>query len=141
MIAKRQTVDSQLNENKTVLEELGKIPEDAKVFKLTGPVLAQVDLFEAKENVNSRINKFDTTINRAEMDIKRVNEAINKKRDRMVNYQQFFQQIQLEQMRSQQEQQQKLIQRAQQRANKGPAKPPQVKQAQQAQQAQQSQGK
>mmetsp|Transcript_3183 Transcript_3183/g.12194 ORF Transcript_3183/g.12194 Transcript_3183/m.12194 type:complete len:113 (-) Transcript_3183:1703-2041(-) len=101
------------------------LPEDSQVFKLTGPVLCQVDLEEAKDNVNSRLNKFDTSINRAEKDIKRVNDAINKKKEKMVQYQQFFQQVQLEQMRRQQEQQQKLVQRAQQRQAKkgGPPKP------------------
>ena len=47
-LADRQTLDSQLNENKQVKEELDIAVDGANVFKLIGPVLIKQDLEEAK---------------------------------------------------------------------------------------------
>lgn len=53
----RQTLDSQLNENKLVKEELDRLDDsDAKVFKLIGPALIRQETSEAKQNVNKRID-------------------------------------------------------------------------------------
>ena len=54
-LAARQTLDSQLSENKLVKEELDKLEDDAKVFKLIGPALVKQDTSEAKQNVEKRI--------------------------------------------------------------------------------------
>ena len=54
-LAARQTLDSQLNENKLVKEELDKLEDDAKVFKLIGPALVKQETTEAKQNVEKRI--------------------------------------------------------------------------------------
>merc|ERR1719209_661924 len=56
VLADRQTLDSQLNENKQVKEELDLAPGGAKVFKLIGPALINQDLSEAKTNVEKRID-------------------------------------------------------------------------------------
>ena len=45
----------QLSENKLVKEDLGRLEDEAKVFKLIGPALVKVELKEAKENVDRRI--------------------------------------------------------------------------------------
>merc|ERR1712156_315665 len=47
----RQTLDSQLSENKLVKDELDNLEEDAKVFKLIGPALIRQDTNDAKQNV------------------------------------------------------------------------------------------
>ena len=52
----RQTLDSQLSENKLVKDELDRLEEDAKVFKLIGPALIRQDNADAKQNVNKRID-------------------------------------------------------------------------------------
>merc|ERR1712088_988307 len=52
----RQTLDSQLSENKLVKDELDGLEEDAKVFKLIGPALIRQDTNDAKQNVNKRID-------------------------------------------------------------------------------------
>ena len=54
-LAARQTLDSQLSENKLVKEELDKLEDEAKVFKLIGPALVKQDTTEAKQNVEKRI--------------------------------------------------------------------------------------
>ncbi|XP_002404909.2 prefoldin subunit 6 [Ixodes scapularis] len=51
----RQKLDSQLNENNVVKEELDLLEADAGVYKLIGPVLVKQGLEEAKQNVNKRI--------------------------------------------------------------------------------------
>merc|ERR1719312_1257195 len=55
VLADRQTLDSQLNENKQVKEELDLAGDETKVFKLIGPALVNQDLTEAKGNVDKRI--------------------------------------------------------------------------------------
>ncbi|KAH9361213.1 hypothetical protein HPB48_001571 [Haemaphysalis longicornis] len=52
----RQKLDSQLNENSVVKEELDLLESGAAVFKLIGPVLIKQGLDEAKQNVNKRID-------------------------------------------------------------------------------------
>ncbi|XP_058810178.1 prefoldin subunit 6 isoform X2 [Phymastichus coffea] len=54
-LSRRQQLDSQMNENITVKEELNLLKVENKVFKLIGPVLVRQDLDEAKENVNKRM--------------------------------------------------------------------------------------
>merc|ERR1719295_1837554 len=54
-LSARQTLDSQLSENKLVKEELDKLEDDSRVFKLIGPALVRQDVTEAKSNVDKRI--------------------------------------------------------------------------------------
>jgi prefoldin beta subunit len=54
-LSSRQMLDSQLNENKLVKEEMDKVDAEAKVFKLIGPALVRQDVSEAKGNVDKRI--------------------------------------------------------------------------------------
>ena len=55
-LSTRQMLDSQLNENKLVKEEMDKVDAEAKVFKLIGPALVRQDVTEAKGNVDKRIS-------------------------------------------------------------------------------------
>ena len=51
---------TQKNETRMVSDELNLLEEDAKVFKLVGPVLTKVDLDEAKANVGERLKWIET---------------------------------------------------------------------------------
>merc|ERR1712241_717885 len=55
-LVQSQTLDSQLNENKLVKEEIDRLEDDARVFKLIGPALVKRDTSEAKQNVDKRID-------------------------------------------------------------------------------------
>ncbi len=54
-MSSRQILDSQLNENKLVKEEMDALDTEAKVFKLIGPALVKQDVIEAQQNVDKRI--------------------------------------------------------------------------------------
>lgn len=56
MLNQRRQLDGQLNENIMVKEELELLKEENDVFKLIGPVLVKQDLYEAKQNVDKRID-------------------------------------------------------------------------------------
>lgn len=56
VLNQRRQLDGQLNENIMVKEELELLKEENDVFKLIGPVLVKQDLYEAKQNVDKRID-------------------------------------------------------------------------------------
>jgi prefoldin beta subunit len=49
------TILSQLNENNIVKKEFDLLSEDAEIYKLIGPVLVKQDHYDAKTNVEKRI--------------------------------------------------------------------------------------
>ncbi len=65
-LSTRQLLDSQLNENKLVKEEMDKVESDAKVYKLIGPALVRQDVSEAKSNVDKRISYITGELKRQE---------------------------------------------------------------------------
>eukprot|EP00039_Didymoeca_costata_P025052 m.12213 g.12213 ORF g.12213 m.12213 type:complete len:133 (-) comp4613_c0_seq1:20-418(-) len=56
--------EAQRQENDTVKDELGRLEDGAKVFKLIGPVLVPQDLEEAKDNVKKRLEFITGEIDR-----------------------------------------------------------------------------
>lgn len=62
MLSQRQQLDGQLNENIMVKKELDLLKEDNDVFKLIGPVLVKQDLYEAKQNVDKRMDYITTEL-------------------------------------------------------------------------------
>ncbi|XP_071743490.1 uncharacterized protein [Lepeophtheirus salmonis] len=62
----QQTLDSQLNENKLVKEEMSALEEGAVIYKLVGPTLLKQDLSESKSNVDKRIDYISKEIKRHE---------------------------------------------------------------------------
>ncbi|CRL07471.1 CLUMA_CG020439, isoform A [Clunio marinus] len=57
MVQQRQLLDGQLNENKSVLEELNKLTEDKNtVYKLIGPILVKQSLQDSQQNISKRID-------------------------------------------------------------------------------------
>ncbi|KAM3966938.1 prefoldin 6 [Aphomia sociella] len=65
-VAQKQQLDSQLNENKAVKEELLLLKKDAEVFKLIGPVLVKQDLEDARQNVSKRMEYISKEIKRTD---------------------------------------------------------------------------
>ncbi|GAB9468450.1 hypothetical protein Gpo141_00005766 [Globisporangium polare] len=55
LATQRQQYAQQANENTMVKKELDLLGDDAKVYKLIGPVLLKQDVNEAKANVNKRL--------------------------------------------------------------------------------------
>ncbi|CAI5741895.1 unnamed protein product [Hyaloperonospora brassicae] len=55
LATKRQTFAQQANENDMVKKELDLLDDEAKVYKLVGPVLLKQDVDEAKSNVSKRL--------------------------------------------------------------------------------------
>ncbi|CAI5988633.1 unnamed protein product, partial [Closterium sp. NIES-65] len=68
----RRQYSLQLNENEMVQKELELLEEDAKVFKLIGPVLVPQDLAEARANVGKRLEYISSEVKRLEGALKQL---------------------------------------------------------------------
>ena len=80
-LSARQTLDSQLNENKLVKEELDSLEEGANVFKLVGPALVRQDLSEARSNGEKRIGYISGELKRQEEAIKDLEKKQEEKKE------------------------------------------------------------
>ncbi|KAG8183612.1 hypothetical protein JTE90_025163 [Oedothorax gibbosus] len=65
-MAAKQTLDGQLSENNVVKEELDFLTPENKVYKMTGPVLVEQEIDEAKQNVDKRIMFISSEVKRNE---------------------------------------------------------------------------
>lgn len=81
----RTLLESQLNENKCVLEELNLLGPDNKVYKLYGPVLVKQELEESRQNVGKRIEYISKelvsssdALENVEKDMAKYQEAVQK---------------------------------------------------------------
>eukprot|EP00088_Acartia_fossae_P058968 TRINITY_DN694_c0_g1_i4.p1 TRINITY_DN694_c0_g1~~TRINITY_DN694_c0_g1_i4.p1 ORF type:complete len:138 (-),score=46.51 TRINITY_DN694_c0_g1_i4:271-648(-) len=90
----RQTLDSQLNENKQVKEELDLATDDCKVYKLIGPALMVQDLAEAKTNVDKRISYISSQLKSKEDQMKSLDKKQDEARDKMQEVQMQMQKLQ-----------------------------------------------
>eukprot|EP00091_Calanus_sinicus_P004285 TRINITY_DN14532_c0_g1_i1.p1 TRINITY_DN14532_c0_g1~~TRINITY_DN14532_c0_g1_i1.p1 ORF type:complete len:126 (-),score=58.59 TRINITY_DN14532_c0_g1_i1:91-468(-) len=90
----RQTLDSQLNENKQVKEELDLAPDGAKVFKLIGPALVNQDLGEAKGNVEKRISYIAGELKRKDDQLAALDKKQDESREKMQEVQMQMQKLQ-----------------------------------------------
>lgn len=70
MVDHKHQAVAQIGENEMVVAELGFLEEDAKVYKLIGPILVQQDLVEVKANVSTRIDFIRKDLERVEKQIK-----------------------------------------------------------------------
>ena len=93
-LADRQTLDSQLNENKQVKEELDLAPDGAKVFKLIGPALVNQDLGEAKGNVEKRISYIAGELKRKDEQLAALDKKQDDSREKMQEIQMQMQKLQ-----------------------------------------------
>jgi len=91
----RQQLDSQLNENNIVLEELKRLESEASVFKLIGPVLVKQDQEEAKQNVQKRIDYISAELKRHDGLIKDIEKKQETHRETLGKLQTQYQQQQV----------------------------------------------
>ncbi len=90
----RQTLDSQLNENKLVKEELDRLEGEAKVFKLIGPALIKQDTSEAKQNVDKRIQYISGELKRHDATLADLDKKQDNLKDELTNLQAQMQKLQ-----------------------------------------------
>lgn len=88
----RQKLDSQLNENTVVKEELALLEADAGVYKLIGPVLIKQGLEEAKQNVEKRLEYISTELKRHDSLLQELEKKQDAQRDTIHKLEQQIQQ-------------------------------------------------
>ncbi|KAJ1727602.1 Prefoldin subunit 6 [Coemansia biformis] len=66
LIATRQTLDSQLQENELVEKEFGQLKDDARIYKMVGPVLVPQEKGESVANVQKRLEYIRGEIKRVD---------------------------------------------------------------------------
>ncbi|KAJ2746014.1 Prefoldin subunit 6 [Coemansia sp. BCRC 34301] len=66
LVATRQKLDSQLQENTLVSSEFKLLSDDARVYKMIGPVLVRQDKAEAAANVDKRLEYIGSELSRVE---------------------------------------------------------------------------
>lgn len=85
LVSSRQQLETQFQENRIVKEEFDQLKDDAKIYKLIGPVLMAQDEDEAKSNVDKRIDFIKREIERVEEQIKAKQGSFEKTRDALVH--------------------------------------------------------
>ncbi|XP_023325228.1 prefoldin subunit 6 [Eurytemora carolleeae] len=93
-LSDRQTLDSQLNENRQVKEELDLATEESKIYKLIGPALVTQDLVEAKSNVEKRISYISGELKRKDDQLKDMDKKQDEAREKMQEIQTQLQKLQ-----------------------------------------------
>ena len=66
VIINKEKMTAKKNENESVLTEFKLLEDDAKVYKLVGPILAKQDTEDARQNVTKRIDFIEKEIARLE---------------------------------------------------------------------------
>ncbi|XP_059087965.1 prefoldin subunit 6-like isoform X3 [Tigriopus californicus] len=89
----RQTLDSQLNENQLVKEEMDALEEGAHVFKLIGPALVRQAVPEAQGNVDKRIAYITAELKRQETLLKTLEEKQDERRNTLQTMQNQMQKL------------------------------------------------
>ncbi|AAS51082.1 ACL146Cp [Eremothecium gossypii ATCC 10895] len=84
LVVTRQKLETQLQENKIVNEELQALQPETQVYKLTGGVLLPVEQEEAEGNVSKRLEFIEGEIRRCEQNIKQKQEEMEGARAALV---------------------------------------------------------
>ncbi|KAF8423818.1 Prefoldin [Tirmania nivea] len=87
VIAARQKLDSQLQENQNVQKEFATLADDANIYKLIGPVLLKQDKAEAVMNVNRRLEHIQSEIKRVEAQLKSLEDKSEQKKVEIIQLQ------------------------------------------------------
>jgi len=87
----RQKLESQQQENKAVQKEFSGLTEDAKIYKLVGPILLKQERSEAVSAVDGRLEFIGKEISRTEGRIKELQENSEKRRIELMQLQQKMQ--------------------------------------------------
>uniref|UniRef100_A0A6M2E5B7 Probable prefoldin subunit 6 n=1 Tax=Amblyomma tuberculatum TaxID=48802 RepID=A0A6M2E5B7_9ACAR len=90
----RQKLDSQLNENSVVKEELDLLEPEAGVYKLIGPVLIKQGLEDAKQNVKKRLEYITAELKRHDTLLKDLEKKQEAQREAIHKLEQQIQQSQ-----------------------------------------------
>ncbi|KAJ1844921.1 Prefoldin subunit 6 [Coemansia sp. RSA 486] len=78
IVANRQKLDSQLQENELVHKEFEHLNDDTRVYKMIGPVLVPQDKEEAKANVEKRLEYINDEITRADQKVEQLSKEQEK---------------------------------------------------------------
>ncbi|CCE63780.1 hypothetical protein TPHA_0F02990 [Tetrapisispora phaffii CBS 4417] len=84
LIIARQKLETQLQENKIVNDEFNDLNEDTPIYKLTGNVMLPIEQFEAKSNVEKRLEFIENEIKRCEENIKTKQDELDKLRGELM---------------------------------------------------------
>ncbi|XP_011190246.1 probable prefoldin subunit 6 [Zeugodacus cucurbitae] len=91
LVKQRTLLESQLNENKCVLDELNLLGPDNKVYKLYGPVLVKQDLEESRQNVGKRIEYISKELKSSTDTLENMEKDMTKHRETVQKLQQQYQ--------------------------------------------------
>ncbi|XP_053957036.1 probable prefoldin subunit 6 [Anastrepha obliqua] len=91
LVKQRTLLESQLNENKCVLDELNLLGPDNKVYKLYGPVLVKQDLEESRQNVGKRIEYISKELKSSNDTLENMEKDMTKHRETVQKLQQQYQ--------------------------------------------------
>ncbi|KAJ6645553.1 putative prefoldin subunit 6, partial [Pseudolycoriella hygida] len=91
LVQQRQLLDGQLNENKSVLDELNLLGPENKVYKLFGPVLVKQELEESRQNVAKRMEYIKKELKRCNDTIETLEKRQDKHRENLQKLQQQYQ--------------------------------------------------
>ncbi|AOW04178.1 Prefoldin [Yarrowia lipolytica] len=83
-IESRQKLEAQLQENLIVEDEFKSVKDNAKVYKLTGPVLVPQSIDEAKSNVEKRLEFIRGQISTVEEEVASLQKQAEDKRDQLL---------------------------------------------------------
>ncbi|KAG9396304.1 Prefoldin subunit [Carpediemonas membranifera] len=86
----RETLIAQFNENKLVKNELAKMGEDSTIYKRTGSVLATTSVEEARSDVNSRIERIETSLDSVQEKITNTEQELKAQREAVLAARQEF---------------------------------------------------
>lgn len=95
LVPKRALLMSQQSENEMVAAEFDGLKDDAKVYKLNGPVLVKQDVSDARTNVANRLKYITGEIARIDATEKELVAAQTKARDAIQKIQEQAKQIQM----------------------------------------------
>ncbi|KAJ9145291.1 hypothetical protein NKR23_g5320 [Pleurostoma richardsiae] len=87
IVASRQKLEAQKQENAGVQAEFGKLKSDETIYKLVGPVLLKQERIEAESTVKGRLEFISKEIDRLEKQIKETQDKIEKKKTEIIQVQ------------------------------------------------------
>ena len=87
-----RALTAQKSENESVKKDFDSLEQDATIWKLVGPVMVKQDREDAKTNVDKRIEFIAADIAKAEVEIKRLEEIFETKRNELLKLQEQEQQ-------------------------------------------------
>ena len=91
LVKQRTLFESQLNENKCVLDELKLLGPENKVYKLYGPVLVKQDLEDSRQNVTKRIEYISKELKISTDSLDNMEKDMTKHRENVQKLQQQYQ--------------------------------------------------